>query len=82
MILYSNDFRSNNIGLPQQYYNDLAWGGLAGTVPYNLLSESDKRRIEKNCEAEAFNMPTEEYTPSGTYVATHIPKGTPCSNKM
>lgn len=63
-------------GLPQQYYNDLAWGGLAGTIPYNNLPYADRIRISKVQEAEATNQIQND--PMGQ--PTYHPQGVPCNN--
>ena len=69
-------------GLPNQYYKDMAWGGLDGTIPYEnnnplnrILTSEDKIRINKIHQAEALNTP--QYNPSG--VLTYFPKGIPCN---
>ncbi|WP_395043792.1 hypothetical protein [Flavobacterium sp.] len=69
-------------GLPSQYYTDLAWGGLDGTIPYEnddpetrILTLEDKLRIDKILQAEALNTP--QYNPSG--VLTYFPQGFPCN---
>ena len=40
---------------PQQFYDDMAWGGLYGTQAYNALSTSQKERIESTIESEFTN---------------------------
>lgn len=69
-------------GLDAQYYRDLAWGGLQGTIPYenndpitSKLTTQDRNRIDKISEAEATNQP--QSNPSGVLI--YFPKGIPCN---
>ncbi len=41
--------------LPQQFYDDMAWGGLYGTQAYNALPQSQRERIESTIDAEFTN---------------------------
>lgn len=62
-------------GEPQQAYQDIAWGGLKGTTPYNNLSQEDKDRIDYRNNAEIYNQASTN--PSGILVASPI--GIPCN---
>ncbi len=66
-------------GLPQQYYEDLAWGGLKGTIPFDALPQERQDRIQDIQWAEFYNQPQQQFDPSGQLIATHVPKGTPCN---
>lgn len=46
---------SKGYNLPQQFYDDMAWGGLYGTNVYNALPQSQRDRIESTIEAEFRN---------------------------
>lgn len=46
---------SQGYNLPQQFYDDMAWGGLYGTQVYNALPQSQRERIESTIEAEFTN---------------------------
>lgn len=46
---------SKGYNLPQQFYDDMAWGGLYGTQVYNALPQSQRDRIESTIEAEFRN---------------------------
>ena len=41
--------------LPQQFYDDMAWGGLTGTSVYNALPQSDQDRISSTISSEFTN---------------------------
>lgn len=64
---------SKGYNLPQQFYDDMAWGGLYGTDVYQDLPETDKDRIESTIEAEfrnSSNSPNNvlNYTPKGVVI--------------
>lgn len=74
------------LGLPLQYYKDLAWGGLHGTIPYEnndlttrKLTPEDRDRISHVGRAEASNQPQQQFNISGQLIATHNPHGIPCN---
>ncbi|HNP34024.1 MAG TPA: hypothetical protein PKN96_12090 [Flavobacterium sp.] len=46
---------SKGYNLPQQFYDDMAWGGLFGTRAYNALPIAQRERIESTLEAEFTN---------------------------
>jgi hypothetical protein len=60
---------------PLQIYKDLAWGGLKGTKPYNLLSADYKTRIDRVNQAEHDNKPQN----NSNGVPTYFPLGSPCN---
>ena len=62
---------SMGYNLPNQFYLDLAWGGLQGTNVYNSLPQNDRDRINNVLLTEATgldgqgNRRTQQGTPSG-----------------
>jgi hypothetical protein len=65
----------------QQFYKDLAWGGLEGTIPYNTplavggnLSDADRNRIDAVNMSNALNIPTIN-TNTNQFIQ---PTGQPC----
>ncbi len=58
---------------PLQFYQDLAWGGLIGTIPFNNLTQEEKDRITANVAAEEKNTSIDI---NGTVAA---PIGVPCN---
>lgn len=51
--------------LPQQFYDDMAWGGLAGTDAFENLPLTDQVRINSVIGAEFYNVPINGYLPQG-----------------
>jgi len=73
-------------GLASQYYRDLAWGGLHGTIPYEnnnpttrLLTDDDRNRVQLVGQAESSNLPQQQYSIMGVLITTHNPNGIPCN---
>lgn len=64
----ANGLKELQPGLPDQYYNDMAWGTLQGTAAYNYdiyLNEIEKDRIGKERSSEKNNQKVGEYAPKG-----------------
>jgi len=61
---------SKGYNLPDQFYQDMAWGGLQGTAIYNRLSQRQKDRIASTISAEQF------------YTTNNINGITPKGNKI
>jgi hypothetical protein len=56
--------------LPQQFYDDMAWGGLAGTIAFNGLPLTDQIRINSTIGAEFTNSNNNnsQISPSGVII--------------
>jgi len=58
---------SKGYTLPQQFYDDMAWGGLAGTSVFQRLPQAKQQRIVSTIEAE--------YKNNSTNYLNIVPKG-------
>lgn len=78
--------RGNCCSLLFHQVEDLAWGGLHGTVPYEnnnpttrLLTDDDRNRVQLVGQAESSNLPQQQYSIMGVLITTHNPHGIPCN---